>query len=100
MGFLSKFLITFSIVIFTVGNRYSLADFKKEVELNSEENLQKKLYQNNKITDDYILGSGDSIFIKFGALDDKLGGQYLISPQGFITLRRVGSIYAKDYTIS
>lgn len=100
MGFLSKFLITFSLVIFTVGNQYSLADFKKEVELNSEENLQKKLNQNNIITDDYILGSGDGIFIKFGALDDVLGGQYLISPQGFVTLRRVGSIYARDYTVS
>lgn len=91
-----KFFI-FLPFFFILNNHLSLAEANSREKINQNYNYQRNLDLSKK--KEYILGTGDGIVIRFLALDDELGGEYIIGPEGFVNLRGIGNVYVSGFTI-
>ncbi len=77
---------------------YILAPFLFNSNLYANQYLNKIDLGTNLNNQEYILGSGDILQIDFKGIDI-FNGNYVIRPNGFISLPEVGKVSAKDKTI-
>ena len=69
-------------------------NFNKEIEIKNEFNNLKEVQYKSE----YLLGSGDLLFIKFPGLDI-FGGEYMINNEGDLSLPEINKFYAEGLTI-
>lgn len=81
---------------------FNLKIFSSEIQIQNNEKIEKdikKNFSNNEIERNYILDSGDILFINFAGLERTFTNSYIIDEEGFLFLPEIYNTYVRGLTI-
>ena len=97
-----NFKFKFFFILLPFFFNFNLKIYSSEIQIQNNEKIEKdskKNFSNNEIERNYILDSGDILFIDFAGLERTFTNNYIIDEEGFLFLPEIYNTYVRGLTI-